>query len=139
MNKSYKFSLGIIFLIFLFIESSELKKIDYSLATNTIDLNNSNNNILLEKYLINELADINEISHVSVSSKNEENSEIEKFKIKTKTRLGKNSIYVEALQSISYSKKINSFPNFSFLNLKDPISGPMIRPTLMLEAKRPKN
>ena len=64
----YKFSLVIIFLIFVFIESSELRRINYS--QDTVYFNNSNNTVLLEKslnpdnkkYLINELADINKIA-----------------------------------------------------------------------------
>lgn len=61
----------------------------------------------------------------------EEDSEIGGFK--TKTASGKNSIYVEALQSISNSRKRNSFQGFSF-NTKDPLTGNLIRPTTMLEA-----
>lgn len=103
MNKIYKFSLVIIVLIFLFIESSELQ--------DTVNLNNT---VLLgkflnsdnKKYLKNELTDINKIAEVFIKFKNEEqDSEIQEFKIKTKTPSGKNSIYVEALQSISNQKK----------------------------------
>lgn len=62
--------------------------------------------------------------------KNEEpDFEIEGLKIKPKS--GKNSIYVEALQSITYSRKRNSFVSF---NIKDPLTGNLIRPTTMLEA-----
>lgn len=110
----YKFSLVIIFLILVFIESSELRRIYYS--QDTVYFNDLNNTVLLEKsltrdnkkYLINELADINKIAEVSMKFKNEEeDSEIGGFKIKTKTASGKNSIYVEALQSISNSRKRN--------------------------------
>jgi len=132
----YKFSLVIIFLIFLFIESSELRRINYS--QDTVYLNNLNNTVLLEKslnpdnkkYLINELEDINKIAEVSMKFKNEEaDSEIEGLKIKLKS--GKNSIFVEALNSISNSRKRNSFQGVSF-NLKDPLTGNLIRPTTML-------
>jgi hypothetical protein len=103
---------------------------------------NSNINVLLEKslnpdnkkYLRNELADINKISEVSMKLKNQEqDSEIGGLKIKTKTASGKNSIYVEALQSISNSRKRNSFQGFSF-DIKDPLTGNLIRPSTMLEA-----
>lgn len=131
MNKIYKFSLVIIVLIFLFIEYYELQ--------NTINLNNT---VLLEKslnsnnkkYLINELADINKIKEVSVKFQNEEqDSDIQEFKIKTKTPSGRNSIYVEALQSISNSRKRIPSRGFNF-NLQDPITGHLIRPSVMLEA-----
>ena len=129
----YKFNIVIIFLIFVFLESSELRRIYYS--QDPVYFNNSNNTVLLEKYLINELVDINKIAEVSMKFKNEEeDSEIGGFKTKTKTASGKNSIYVEALQSISNSRKSNSFQGFSFLNLKDPLTGNLIRPTTMLEA-----
>ena len=45
----YKFSLVIIFIIFVFIESSELRRINYS--QDTVYFNNSNNTVLLEKSL----------------------------------------------------------------------------------------
>jgi hypothetical protein len=140
MNKICKFSLVIIVLIFLFIKSSELKKISYS--QNTVYFRNLNNTVLLrkslslnnKKYLIDELSDINKIEEVSMKFKNEKkDSEIQEFKIKTKTPSGKYSIYVQALQSISNSRKINSSRGFSF-NLKDPISGNLIFLSTMLEA-----
>jgi hypothetical protein len=120
MNKFYKFGLVIIFLIFIFIESSESRRISYS------------DN---KKYLTNELADINKIEEVSLEFKNkEQDSEIQEFKIKTKNPSGKNSIYVEALQSISNSRKIYT-PSIVFtFNLKDPVTGNLIRPSTILEA-----
>ena len=65
MNEIYKCSLIIIFLIFLFIESSELRRIYYSR-----DIIYLNKTVLLQKslnpdnkkYLINELKDINKIA-----------------------------------------------------------------------------
>jgi hypothetical protein len=60
----------------------------------------------------------------------DQDSEIQELKIKTKTSSGKNSIYVEALQSISNSRKIyDRSRGFSF-NLK----GNLIGPSTMLEA-----
>jgi hypothetical protein len=121
-------------------ESSELRRISY--LQDTVYFSNLNNTVLLgeslnsdnKKYLINELADINKIEEVSVKSKNkEQNSEIIEFGIKTKTSSGKNSIYVEALQSISNSRKLNPSQGFSF-NLKDPLTGNLIRSSTMLEA-----
>jgi hypothetical protein len=83
---------------------------------------------------LNILADINKIEEVSMKFKNEEqDSEIQEFKIKTKTPSGKNSIYVEALQSISNSRKINPSRGFSF-NLRAPLTGNLIRTSAMLEA-----
>jgi len=105
MNKWYKFSLLIIILTVIFIESSELRRISYSQDTGYFS--NLNDTVLLgkslnsdnKKYLTDELADINKIKEVSVKFKNKgQDSEIQGFKIKTKTPLGKNSIYVEALQ-----------------------------------------
>lgn len=131
MNKIYKFSLVIIVLIFLFIESSELQ--DTVNLNNTVLLGKSLNSDN-KKYLKNELTDINKIAEVSMKFKNkEQDSEIQEFKIKTKTPSGKNSIYVEALQSISNPRKRNPFRGFSF-NLKDPVTGNLIRPSTMLEA-----
>ena len=136
MNKIYKFSLIIIFLIFLFIEASELRRIYYS--QDIVYLNNLNKIVLLEKslnpdnkkYLINELNDINKIAEVSIKLENEEpDFVIEGLKIKQKS--GKNSIFVEALQSIANSRKRNSFVSF---NIKDPLTGNLIRPTTVLEA-----
>nr|YP_010472451.1 hypothetical protein N4L43_pgp058 [Pleurosigma intermedium]UVG42062.1 hypothetical protein [Pleurosigma intermedium] len=127
MNKIYKFSLVIIFLIFLFMESFELRRISYS--QDPVYFSNSNNTFLLgkslnsdnKKYLIDELSDINKIEEFSMKFKNEEqDSDIQEFKIETKTPSGKNSIYVEALQSITNSRKRNSYRGFSF-NLKDPL------------------
>ena len=87
-----------------------------------------------KKYLTDELAYINKIEEVSRKFQNEEqDSEIQELKPKTKTPSGKNSIYVEALQSISSSRKINSSRGFSS-NLKDPLTGNLIRPSTMLEA-----
>lgn len=128
MNKIYKFNLVIIVLIFL---SSELRRISYS--QDTVYFSNLNNTVLLGKslnsdntnYLIDEFADINKIE--------EQDSEIQEFKIKTKTPSGKNSIYVEVLQSIANSRKMNSFRGFNF-NPKDPLTANLIRPSTMLEA-----
>ena len=120
----------IIFLIFLFIESSE-----FYYSQNAVYLNNLNKTVLLEKslspdnkkYLTSALEDINQIAQVSMKFKNEElDSEIQGLKIKPKS--GKNSIYVEALQFIYNPRKKGSF------NIKDPITGNLIRPTIMLEA-----
>lgn len=129
MNKIYKFSLVIIVLIFLFIESSELQ--DTVNLNNTVLLGKSLNSDN-KKHLKNELMDINKIVEVSMKFKNkEQDSEIPEFKIKTPS--GKNSIYVEALQSISNPRKRNPFRGFGF-NLKDPVTGNLIRPSTMLEA-----
>ena len=49
MNKLYKFSLVIIVLIFIFIESSELRRISYSQDTGYFS--NLNNTVLLGKSL----------------------------------------------------------------------------------------
>ena len=128
MDKVYKFSLIIIFLIFLFIESSELRRIDYS--QDIVYLNKLNKTVLLEKSLRNELKDINKVAEVSMKLKNKEPAFlIEGLKIKPKS--GKNSIYVEALQSIVNSRKRNSFVSF---NIKDPLTGKLIRSSTVLEA-----
>ena len=84
MNKIYEFSLVIIVLIFLFMESSELRRISYS--QDTLYFSDLNNTVFLgkslnsenKKYLIDELADINKIEEVSRKFKNEEqDSEIQ--------------------------------------------------------------
>lgn len=63
-----------------------------------------------------------------------QDSEIQEFKIKTKTLSGKNSIYVEALQEVSNPRKISTpYPGFSF-NFKNRVSVNLIRPSTMLEA-----
>jgi hypothetical protein len=122
-------------------ELSELRRISY--LQDTVYFNNLNNTVLLgkslnlnnKKYLIDELADINKIEEVSVKFKNkEQDSDIQEFKIKTKTPSGKNSIYVEALQSISNSRKIYTPSRGFSLNLKDPLTGNLIRPSTTLKA-----
>jgi len=101
MSKIYQVSLTIIVLIFLFMESSELKK--FSDSQDTVYFSNLNNTISLEKslnlqnknYLINELSDSNIIQEISM--KLQDNLEIQKFKPKTKRPSGKDSIFVNAL------------------------------------------
>jgi hypothetical protein len=56
-----------------------------------------------------------------------------KSEIETKTRTGKNSIYVEVLQSLTARKMPITSEGFLF-NIKDPITGNLIRPSTMLEA-----
>ncbi len=82
------------------IEFSELRRISW--PQDTVYFSNLNN----KKYLIDELADINKIEEVSMKFQNKD-SDIQECKIKTKTRSGKNSIYVEAFQLSYYSRKIN--------------------------------
>lgn len=84
MNKFYKCISGPIVLIFIFIESVEIK--ENLLFTRLIS--NGNNTILLrtslnfdnQKYLINELRNLNEIKKVSIRfNRQEPNLENQKF------------------------------------------------------------
>jgi hypothetical protein len=141
MNKPYNFILKIIVLIFLFIESSELRTISYSQDTG--HFSNLNNTVLLGKslnldnknYVANEFADIKKIEEVSLKliTKTEDPEE---FKIITRTPSGQYSIYVQALQSFSIAsrRKIStSYPGFIF-NIQDRVTGNLIRPSTILEA-----
>ena len=139
MNRIYKFSLTIIILIFIFLESSEFSRI-----SSPQDTSNSNTNVILEKslnlknkqYLIDESSDLNKIKQVSNKiKKKEQNSEIEELdtSTKTKTLSGKSSIYVQAFQSILGSNIRSPYQSWPF-NLKDSRTGNFIRPTSMLEA-----
>ena len=124
------------------LEYSELRKMNYS----EYDLNNLNhNNVLLEEpyninnknryynkqYLIDELHDITKIKEVSIKLKNNEtdlDSAIEELKIKPDG--DRNSIFVEALQSIAYSRQTKSS-----IKLNNKVfDGSLIRPSTMLEA-----
>ena len=58
--------------------------------------------------VITELVDLNEIQQVSRKLTDE--SEESRLKVQTKTRLGRSSIYVEALQSTLYQRR---FPDRS--------------------------
>ena len=90
----------------------------------------------VKKYLKNELEDINKILEVSMKLKNKEaNLDTAELELNIKPKSGKNSIYVEALQSMSTAKnnKRTSFKGFNF-NLEDPVTGNLIRASTMLEA-----
>ena len=79
------------------------------------------------------MKDINKITQVSMKLKNEEsNSETAELGLKIKVKSGKNSIYVEVLQSISTSRERNSLQGFNF-NLEDPVTGNLIRASTVLK------
>jgi hypothetical protein len=79
--------------------------------------------------------DLNNIQNVSrILQLNKNESEADQYlNIQTKRPSGKNSIYVEALQAISATKKVDPY-RLSKLNFQDRITGKYIRPSTMLEA-----
>ena len=82
----YKFGLLLILIVFIFIEWS---MIFYS--------GGPTRNSFSSETVITELVDLDEIQQVSRKLTDE--SEESRLKVQTKTRLGRSSIYVEALQS----------------------------------------
>lgn len=96
----YKFGLLFIFIVFIFLEWSIISYSEGPIR-----------NSFGSETVITELADLDEIEQVSRKLTDEsEESRIEDLKVKTKTRSGKNSIYVEALQSTVYQRR---FPDIS--------------------------
>jgi len=134
-----------IFLVFFGLEFYDWTRISYSESTVGYSSSNLNKSVFVGKalsseprYLMTELSDLHEILKVSrkltVIDEVEE-SRIEDLNVKTRTRSGKRSSYVKALQSTNYQRR---FPDrsrgFFPFNLRDSASGNLICFSIMLEA-----
>jgi len=124
------FVLGYFFGCFLFFLTSEqnlnlakMEKIDLRLLKNEIVVLNlsANKNIFVNTYE----SSIYDVEEVAVKK---ENSIPIPINIKTKTKNGKNSIFVEAFQAI------RTFPARPNLNYYDPVEKRIIKPSVILQA-----
>jgi hypothetical protein len=122
------FFLGYFCGCFLFLLMSEqnlnlakMEKLDLILLKNEIVVLNlsANNNIFANTYK----SSIYDVAEVAVKKENSI-----PIPIKTKTKKGKNSIFVEAFQAI------RTFPARPNLNYYDPVEKRILRPSVMLQA-----